>query len=109
MSSEREIDDYINKLEEMNEIYVDKKLEYANQCHKLEQQLGCPLDIIFKLAKQNEIYVKFYDELQHYKNIKVDVKNNLVWYCKQVGGHYACRQPFSNYGKNFWLKEDMSE
>jgi hypothetical protein len=76
---------------------------------KLEEQLGCPLDIVFKLVNQNELYYQFYNELQHWTSIKVDLRKKVVWYCKQVGGHYACSQPLSNYGKTFWLRKDKSE
>ena len=68
---------------------------------KLEEQIGCPLEVLVKLTKQDELYCQFFNELQHHKRIKVDLKNGLVWYCKQTGGHYACRQPLSNYGKTF--------
>ena len=75
----------------------------------LEEQIGCPLDIVFKLAEQDELYVQFCDELQHHKRIKVDIKNKVVWFCKQTGGHYACKYPLFEYGKMFWLKPDRSE
>jgi hypothetical protein len=91
--------------EELYHEVCDELLSYK----QLEEQIGCPLDVVVKLAKQDELYCQFFNELQHHKRIKVDLKNGLVWYCKQVGGHYACRQPLSNYGKTFWLKEDKSE
>lgn len=94
MSSEREI---------------EQELAYAEKMHKLENQLGCPLEVILKLIDQNELYYQFYDELQHWTSVKVDLRKKVVWYCKQVGGHYACSQPLSNYGKTFWLKKDKSE
>lgn len=75
----------------------------------LEEQIGCPLVVIFKLVSQNELYYQFFNELQHWTSIKVDLRKKVVWYCKQVGGHYACSQPLYNYGKTFWLKEDKSE
>lgn len=93
-----------------NEIeVVRKELTYAEKMHKLENQLGCPLEVILKLIDQNELYYQFFDELQHWTSVKVDLRKKVVWYCKQVGGHYACSQPLSNYGKTFWLKKDKSE
>lgn len=112
------LNELITYTEELKEIYYDslgairrlnpikERLEKDNE---LETKIGCPVDIIFKLAEQNELYYQFYDELQHYRNIKVDIKNKVVWFCKQVGGHYASKQPLSNYGFTFWLKEDKSE
>lgn len=88
---------------------LEEELEYADKCHGLEEQLGCPLEVILKLVDQNELYYQFFDELQHWTSVKVDLRKKVVWYCKQVGGHYACSQPLSNYGKTFWLKEDKSE
>lgn len=76
---------------------------------KLDEELGCPLEVVFKLVNQNELYYQFYNELQHWTSIKVDLRKKVVWYCKQVGGHYTCSQPLSNYGKTFWLREDKSE
>ena len=43
------------------------------------------------------------------RKIKIDLRKKVVWYCKQVGGHYAYCQPLSNYGKYFWLRADKSE
>lgn len=85
---------------------VDNKL---GKLEDLEDELGCPFDVLVKLVNQNELYYQFYNELQHWTSIKVDLRKKVVCYCKQVGGHYACYQPLSNYGKNFWLKGDKSE
>lgn len=84
-------------------------LEVIKEVVDLQDELGCPLKVLLKLVDQNELYYQFYDELQHWTSIKVDLRKRVVWYCKQVGGHYACSQPLSNYGKTFWLKEDKSE
>ena len=91
--------------EELFHEVIDELLGYKD----LEEQLGCPLEVILKLVDQNELYYQFYDELQHWTSVKVDLRKKVVWYCKQVGGHYACSQPLSNYGKTFWLKKDKSE
>ena len=84
----------------MNKLYI---------LEDIEEQLGCPLEVVFKLVDQNELYYQFYNELQHWTSVKVDLRKKVVWYCKQVGGHYACSQPLSNYGKTFWLRKDKSE
>lgn len=98
------IEEFTNNKELRNNV-----LNKLGELEDLEEEIGCPLKVVFKLAKQNELFYQFDKELQHHKNIKVDIKNGIVWYCKQVGGHYACQQPLSNYGKTFWLKEDKSE
>jgi hypothetical protein len=103
------IEDLMEKYNVKDLEELDKLLTMATSYEELSKQIGCPLEVVVKLAKQDELYCQFLNELQHHKRIKVDLKNGLVWYCKQVGGHYACRQPLSNYGKTFWLKEDKSK
>ncbi len=85
---------------------LDNKL---GKLEDLEEKYGCSFEILDKLIDQNQLYYQFFDELQHWTSIKVDLRKKVVWYCKQVGGHYACSQPLSNYGKTFWLKKDKSE
>lgn len=94
----------VKDLEELN-----KLLEMATSYEKLSKQVGCPLEVMFKLVEQNELYYQFYNELQHWDSVKVDLRKKVVWFCKQVGGHYACYQPLSNYGKTFWLKQNKEE
>ena len=101
---ENKDDDFCKDVYEMVEA-----LETIKQLVDLQEELGIPLVILFKLVEQNELYYQFYDELQHWTSVKVDLRKKVVWYCKQVGGHYACSQPLSNYGKTFWLKKDKSE
>lgn len=106
----------LGKLEDLLEKYGIPDLEYLGKCiqdhdkyGELGEQIGCPLEIVLKLLNQNKLYYQFYDELQEWTSIKVDLRKRVVWYCKQVGGHYACSQPLSNYGKTFWLRKDKSE
>lgn len=114
----------MNKYEELiysliyncNRELTDEERQILNQAsaiyntyNQLTEQLGCPLEVLFKLINQNELYYQFYNELQHWTSVKVDLRKKVVWYCKQVGGHYACSQPLSNYGKTFWLRKDRSE
>ena len=58
MPSERGIDNYINEIEEKNQIYMEEELEYAKKCHNLEEQLGCSLEVVFK-ALINGVYHKY--------------------------------------------------
>lgn len=75
----------------------------------LEDELGFPLEVVFKAIEQDEIYVKFFDEIQHWSPIKIDLRNKKIWYSKQVGGHYALQQPLNKYGIGWWLKGDRSQ
>lgn len=106
---EKNIDGYVlNHKEDFTENTYEV-IQKLGKLEDLEEQLGCPLEVVFKLVAQNELYFQFYNELQHWTSIKVDLRKKVVWYCKQVGGHYACSQPLSNYKKTFWLKKDKSE
>ena len=60
MPSERDVDNYINEIEEKNQIYMEEELKYALKCHNLEEQLGCPLDVVSKALKQG-IYTEKID------------------------------------------------
>lgn len=106
----------LGKTEDLLEKYGIPDLEYLEKCiqdhdkyGELGEQIGCPLEIVLKLLNQNKLYYQFYDELQEWTSIKVDLRKKVVWYCKQVGGHYALSQPLCNYGKTFWLRKDKSE
>lgn len=101
-------------INEIPNIFLDKDYvgEAPNKLGKiedLEEKYGCSFEILDKLIDQNQLYYQFFDELQHWTSIKIDLRKKVVWYCKQVGGHYACSQPLSNYGKTFWLRKDKSE
>ena len=111
--TEKKFLDNFKAIKNINPNYVASKeelmYEKLGKLEDLEEEIGCPLEVLLKLVDQNELYYQFFDELQHWTSIKVDLRKKVVWYCKQVGGHYACSQPLSNYGKTFWLKEDKSE
>lgn len=108
MPSEREIDNYIDSMEEENAIYVDKELEYAEKYHKLEEQVGCPLDVRCNVVCDSYIY----DEN--------GIQYKVAYIAKE---HFDCEDPFDNdmgytklcafdwkdYKKTFWLREDKSE
>jgi hypothetical protein len=103
------IEDLMEKYNVKDLEELDKLLTMATSYEELSKQLGCPFEVVFKLINQNELYYQLYDELQHWTSVKVDLRKKVFWYCKQRGGHYACSQPLSYYGKTFWLKKDKSE
>ena len=95
----------------------------------LEDELGCPLDVVFKAILQNYIYIQMFDrnekgevyephKLVMYKQENVVLsrtKNNHpkdVWCLSFWGGWnalwVACTY-LSDYGKTWWLKGDLSE
>ena len=103
MSSEKQIDDYINELEEKNEVYVNKELEYADKCHKLEEQLGCPLDVIVRALKDGIYFYHNYYKDQILKYIPV------LQYDHFICGSKPYIRMLKDYKKTWWLKEDKSE
>ena len=106
MSSEKQIDDYINGLYERNQVYMEKELEYAEKCHKLEEQLGCPLEVVLKAVKQGKVWNGYTWLLC----MKLTVVNDN-WVLSN--GVYSVL--LENYAKDhrrydsWWLKEDRSE
>lgn len=101
MPAEKQIDNYVDKIDEENTIYVEKELEYAEKCHNLEEQLGCPL----------EVYVKATID-----GIKVDGSTFKIKVRKDKDGYYFALSngscfPFylKAYKKTWRLEEDKSE
>lgn len=101
MSSEKQIDDYINGLDEKNQIYIEEELEYADKCHKLEAELGCSLDVVFKALNQDYIYTK--RGMRQYIELGI---YGMEW-CICYGLKVQLRT--ADYKKTWWLKKDKSE
>lgn len=123
MPSEREIDNYIDSIEEENVIYVDKELEYANKCHKLEEEIGCPLECmvaVFNAIKQgyifcdigNGMYEENYIQLD-YGDISIDEEPIFHNCATSSNYHYVLDNDgcifVEDYKKTWWLREDKSE
>ena len=76
---------------------IKKELDYAEKCHNLEEQLGCPLEVVEK-ALTNGIYINGQEGLCIvYRYRKMLTVNQLlgVW--------------IKDYKKTWWLREDKSE
>ena len=71
----------------------------------LEEQLGCPLEVVFK-ALINGIYIKnIYGEMINFK-CRITYKNEeLGWYFNIINGYVMVK----DYKKTWWLKKDKSE
>ena len=68
---------------------------------ELEEQLGCPLEIVFKAIKQGYVWTK--DNTINRTELKYDTKaNDFYW-----NWNFDCY--FKNYKKTWWLKKDKSE
>jgi len=103
--NEKQIDDYIDSMEEKNAIYVESELDYASKCHNLEEQLGCPLEVVIKALK-NEIYTLDLprEDLTKQVGLKLSNREN-EWY---LSNEKMCVN-LKDYKTLFWLKEDKSE
>lgn len=90
--------------------WVGEVINKLGRLEDLEEQLGCPLDVIFKVQKQNKLYYQFFNELQEWNNVKVDIRKMAIRFNWQPQlNKYACEIPLSNYKKTWWLKADKSE
>jgi hypothetical protein len=117
-----------------NDLYISKdtfkpleeELEYADKCHKLEEDLGCPLEVFLGFATHRitEIYIEYDDFSGNYASPYCDDEDIRVAY---VSGIYDNNEidglsepewkietniltiPLSDYKKHFWLRKDKSE
>ena len=109
-----------------NEVKLDAYLDAVNKLGKLEdleEQLGCPLDVYVKiqLGLVDKVYIKWYKTTDvEWHNGEADIVQEEVTipftitrvdkkYFRYQGILWKEDMPFSNYGKEFWLKEDRSE
>ena len=87
---------------------IEKDLEILKKYKSIEQELGCPLDIIFKAIKQGKIWwheqwckifiVAVYED---------STRPYIEVICKDYNYH---RLAFiDEYKKSWWLKKDRSE
>lgn len=101
MPSEKEIDNYIDKMDEENVIYVEKEIQYAEKCHKLEEELGCPLDVVLKALKHG-----IYQEDGGRRKLP------FIEYNSGTNKFYFGFGTYCNvedYKKTWWLREDQNE
>ena len=80
---------------------VDNKL---GKLEDLEEQLGCPLEVVFKALKEGIIIDR---ELPKYKVIIGFEENELCLYIEQKFPKWKYK--LKDYKKTWWLREDKSE
>ena len=81
---------------------LEEELEYADKCHNLEQQLGCPLEVLFR-ALRDGIFISDEDFLPHSCLLRNDFI--LVLFDDIYKAEYLLKE----YKKTWWLKPDKSE
>ena len=110
---------------ETNLQLADEELEYAEKCHKLQEQLGCPLDMILNLMKNSntldehchtqDIYFDYKGKLISGSFIKLEYDNEFiinVETSEMFDSYYDIDDydlKVKDYKKTWWLKEDKSE
>lgn len=102
------------KVKNMNDyikLATKDKQEFINKLGKLEdleEELGCPLEVVFKALKEG-IWVEEYNSFEKH-NVRgiglkgLEVIDNL---CSYGECDFTCY--YKDYKKTWWLKEDRSE
>ena len=99
-----------------------EKIAEANRYNKLaeledlEEELGCPLEVLFKLVKQNKFYYEQDDELHLIVCFEIELRNGKIYFDEswldhdiELGDFGTIELPLSDYKKTWWLKDDRSE
>ena len=84
--------------------YGNGKEEIINKLGKLEdieEELGCPLEVVFKALKQDYIYTK------SGKHPHIELGTYGIMWCICCG--LRMQLNIADYKKSWWLKEDYSE
>lgn len=110
----RKIDNgYVLPLDEIKVEGYLKAIDKLGKLEDLEEQLGCPLDIIVKLSLEmiTEIYT-FDKRWDNYNYVEFRFFSNpdgihSLWL--RSDDRYSWELPINEYGKTWWLKEDKSE
>ena len=93
---------------------LEEELEYADKCHTLEEQLGCPFYVIKHLINGLDFFYE--DEYGIHLISSYNIENNTInfdddWqdHDIEVGDFGGVELVFTEYKKSFWLKKDKSE
>ena len=118
--------------------YLEKVYNKLGKLEDLEEQLGCPLEVVFKVLKQNKIYVAnayccgagevyeidnnviynlfkpAFTECENPEDYFEEFANKWCLYFEYDldGNNYTWEEwlvKLSDYKKTWWLKEDKSE
>lgn len=87
---------------------IDELIDKLAIYEDLEEQIGCPLEVVFKAISQGNIWVKKEEEIINTNDYYLDC-NGLGYWFLSVGKGYYDIVGLKDYKKNWWLKEDRSE
>ena len=93
----KELSEEKQRYKEMWFLANDSLSKYKN----LEEQIGCPLEVVVKALKQDYIYTK------SGKHSRIEFGTYGFEWCICYGLSTQIR--VANYKKTWWLKEDKSE
>ena len=75
------------------------------QAQDLEEQLGCPLEVLSTISKNGFYYD--YGYIPPYRISRIDIFNKEIMYYDEEKDCFIVK--IENYKKTWWLKEDKSE
>ena len=88
------------------------------QIEDIEDELGCPLDVVFKALKDKEIVVKHtyglnepVEKLKTHKisGLQFNKTDFVFWLYEDIVTDLEFDVNVKDYKKTWWLKEDLSE
>lgn len=102
--SDIEAYDYVKLTGGISQAVVEK----LGQLEDLEDELGCPLDVVVKALKEG-VYFNFYRNTyrEFIEPSELSLKFSVYYYCiyfEQWGDGYVI--DLKDYGKTWWLKGD---
>lgn len=122
----------LNELEEIKEFVNDNKkfkyknivnfncdcikdeLEYADKCHSLEEQIGCPLEVRCSVVPDSFIYtfgtsMENQDIVTQRHVVTISKEGFTIMYAAATGKDRKMELSWKAYKKTWWLKKDKSE
>lgn len=92
--------------------------EKLKRIENIEEELGCPLDVLFKAFKNGIWFINKQDELEYIdESLGINQKkynnkfifDNYGYRCKNNEVEKSTEIYLEDYKKTWWLKEDKSE
>ena len=83
---------------------LEDELEYADNCHNLEEQIGCPLEV-----RERAFEKGFYDENGNHYTCEHYVPYLKEMHTRGIMTHTHKRFKLTDYKKTWWLRKDKSE
>ena len=90
-----------------------KAFQKLGKLEDIEDELGCPLDVVFKALKEGYQYKLITTNIITKETIKQIIKTDYAYLlysddCWWIGTIRDSHR-LSDYNKTWWLKEDLSE